>query len=104
MMELTLDDDGFRGTVLVGEEVVVKLPETPTTGYQWRLDGATNRLQLTDDCYEAVTTVPRGAPGFHVFTFRAVREGEATVKVVEGRSWEDHTVRTFRVELDVRAD
>lgn len=102
-MELTLDDDGSRRTVLVGEEVVVKLPETPTTGYQWRLDGAISGLQLTDDSYEAATPIPRGAPGVHVFTLRAVREGEATLKVVEGRSWENHTVRTFHVKLDVRA-
>jgi inhibitor of cysteine peptidase len=101
-MELTLDDDGSRRTVLVGDEVVVKLPEKPTTGYRWRLDVITDGLRLTDDHYEA-TTNPRGAPSVHVLRFRAVRDGAAMLRVVEGRSWEDHTVRAFSVDLDVRA-
>ncbi|MDT7596598.1 MAG: inhibitor of cysteine peptidase [Pseudonocardiales bacterium] len=100
-MELILDDDGSRRTVPVGDEIVVRLPETPTTGYLWRLDLVTDELQLIDDHYEA-PAIPRGAPGVHVLTFRAVRDGPAMLKVVKGRSWEDHPAQVFRVDLDVR--
>ena len=67
--------------------MVVRLPGTPTTGYLWRVDLVTDELQLIDDRYEA-PTIPRGAPGVHVLTFRAVREGSATLKVVKGRGCE----------------
>ena len=48
-MELTLDDNSSHRTVTVGEEMVVRSPETPTTGYLWRVDLVTDELQLIDD-------------------------------------------------------
>ncbi len=100
-MDLTLEDDDSRRTVAVGEEICVQLPETPTTGYLWRAEVDGEALELLTDSYD-VAEHPRGAAGWHTFTFRARRRGPAALVLVQGRPWEGGHSAEYRVELDVR--
>ncbi len=99
-MTLTPADANTNRSVSVGDEITVRLPETPTTGYCWRPDVDSDALQILGDHYE-VATLPRGAPGLHVFTFRALREGATVLKLVQGRAWENRTIDEYRVNLQV---
>ncbi|MGE5764960.1 MAG: protease inhibitor I42 family protein [Mycobacterium leprae] len=99
-MKLTAADANTTRTVSVGNEVIVQLPETPTTGYQWRPEVDSDALQIIGDQYEVVET-PRGAPGLHVFAFRAIREGPTVLKLVRGRAWESRTIDEYRVNLRI---
>lgn len=100
-MELTEKDSGSRRTVRVGEDIVVTLPENPTTGYRWAADVDTSALSQTDDRYTGGTT-PRGAGGLRRLTFTALRAGTVHVHLVKKRAWEkDDGGEQFTVDLTV---
>jgi predicted secreted protein len=101
-VELTAADANTSRAVVVGDEIVVRLPETPTTGYQWHPEVDGRALQLVDDQYE-IEQQPRGAAGLHRFTFRALRDGPTVLKLVERRAWEDHGGDEYRVVLQIRS-
>ncbi|MGH3547999.1 MAG: protease inhibitor I42 family protein [Pseudonocardiaceae bacterium] len=70
-MRLTRNDADTRRTVPVGEPIEIELPETPTTGYRWRLDTADNFEQVNDQ--HTATVLTAGAPGLRVRTIRPRR-------------------------------
>jgi predicted secreted protein len=98
-MDLTAEDAGSRHIVAVGEEVRVRLRETPTTGYLWRPEVDGEALELLGDSVD-VADVPRGAPGWHVFRFRVRRGGPTALTLVQGRAWESSSTAEYRVDLD----
>ena len=100
-MELALADANTGRTVTVGDEIVVNLPENPTTGFLWRPDLDTDALQMISDDYE-IDQGQRGAPGMHRFLFRVLREGPTALRLVRGREWEKYITDEFCVSLTVR--
>ena len=100
-MELTAADNNASRTVPLGGAIVLRLPENPTTGYQWHPAVDDAALQLIDDQYE-IAQEPRGAAGLHRFAFRALRVGPTVLKLVERREWEDHASEEYRVNLQIQ--
>jgi inhibitor of cysteine peptidase len=101
---LTAADDGRTVDLRVGDSVVLRLAENPTTGYQWVLEpGSDDVLALQSSDYVGPTGSNVGAGGQRVFTFKAARAGSATAHLRLRRGWEgDQSARgaftaTFRV-------
>lgn len=101
-LELDPAHAGSRQGLTVGEHAVLRLPESPTTGYRWQADFDAAALRLIDDRSEVAQT-PRGSSGDRVLTFEAVRPGPVSLRLANRRSWESgDPVAEFTVELDVR--
>lgn len=89
--EIAATQASLGGTVdlHVGQTLVLKLDENPTTGYQWRCTWAPEAaLKLVDSSYQQPGPAVPGAGGVHTFWLRGLQSGEATVTLQYGRWWE----------------
>lgn len=89
MATVEVGELGGTVEVQVGDEVVLRLPENPATGYRWELDAARGALELADDSYVR----PRGSAGVGAggerhFRFRATEAGATRVQLRLARGWE----------------
>lgn len=99
-LTLTESDDGRSFNVHVGDQLFVRLEESPTTGYQWAVEQSGDVLVLeSSDFFPAGTGV--GTGGERVFTFAVQRSGSARVSLNLRRDWEADTsaIKRFEVEL-----
>ena len=92
--------------VAVGTRFTIDLPANRTTGYDWSVGSTSgNIIKLLSSTY---SQRPHrhglvGAPGLHMFAFKALRTGTEVVHFVYKRPWErtvgqsiDYTVRVKR--------
>jgi len=93
MQTIGLADSGKRLRIAVGETFALELPETPTSGFRWRLDAVPSPITLATDDFAA--SAEPGAGGTHRWTFRAVAAGEATLSLALA-------ARTPRATADTR--
>jgi inhibitor of cysteine peptidase len=88
-----MEIDGPAGpsavTLPAGEELSIRLPENPTTGYRWSVnpDSLAGVLTLLDSSYESGGSGV-GAGGVHTFRFAAGAVGTAQVTLSLARPWE----------------
>jgi C1A family cysteine protease/predicted secreted protein len=109
-VEITLgaEDNGQRVELHEGETLAIRLESNPSTGYGWELDQpalsaeSLSVLRQTGDEYEAHEALgsssaegleaPQpllGAPTTQVLRFQAVQAGQASLKLVYRRPWEE---------------
>lgn len=107
-LELGETDNGRIYTVKAGDTIQVVLPGNPTTGYVWTADlseEAGEILEQTDEpAYMQDPTEDNvvGAGGRFILTFKAETAGEATLRLVYSRSFEDvEPLETFEAQLIV---
>jgi inhibitor of cysteine peptidase len=83
-------------TARVGQTVSLALPETPGTGYRWRL---TSALKVVSDEFHPSDTAP-GAGGERVFVVEVSDPGRHELRAELARPWETtaRDARTFVVE------
>jgi inhibitor of cysteine peptidase len=99
-MEVGRDAAGSLVRVPVGTLLDVRVPENPTTGYRWAVEGDDPAvLPLADDNFEPGVAV--GAGGTRLLRFRACRPGRASLHLVHRRSWEGDVPGADRFDLDV---
>ncbi len=81
---------GESRNVKVGEEFAIELVSNPTTGYEWKMTGKPDAaiLGLTTDEFVAPESSAAGAPGMHVFRFKALKAGDTNMVFEYARSWE----------------
>jgi predicted secreted protein len=79
---------GSKIELPVGAEVVLRLSENATTGYQWTLTEVPAALTVVGDELTVGRDAAPGAAGERAFTFRAVEPGEGGVRARLARSWE----------------
>jgi len=68
-IQLNQDDDGRVVTVAAGQQIVVRLPENPTTGYRWEPPAG---VKVVADEYRSPGGRAMGAGGERVFTLAAI--------------------------------
>lgn len=106
----------------VNDELHIRLPDIPSTGYIWttateevvdqRGNLSTERsigahLALVDDKFELPAhsgeSVPFGASGTHRFVFRTLRSGPCTLRLNRRRPWQPETApaETFTAKLQI---
>ncbi|HTT12890.1 MAG TPA: protease inhibitor I42 family protein [Burkholderiaceae bacterium] len=83
---LTDANSGATVRVAVGDVVLVRLPENPTTGHRWQASAAPG-LVLAGDEFEASSRVP-GAGGVRTLRFSAQAAGVFHVRAALRRPWE----------------
>ena len=100
-MELTDADAGREHTAAVGEQLVVRLPESPTTGYRWQLE-VPPEVTVEEDGFEPGDPGAPGAAGTRTFRLRATAPGTHHLAASQRRSWETGPGTGRGVEFTVR--
>ncbi|SPL69749.1 protease inhibitor I42 family protein [Acinetobacter stercoris] len=89
----------------VGENIIFKAPENPSTGYQWQLmqpvklfkSEETYNTQITDADEQIV-----GAGGERVFRFTALKPGYEVIDLAYVRAWEKSNRPEQRWQCHIR--
>jgi inhibitor of cysteine peptidase len=108
VLQLGETENGQSFTVSVGDTIEVTLPGNPTTGFEWTAalsdeDGALLE-QEGDPTYvpETADETLVGGGGTYTFRFKALAEGQAELKLVYTRSFEDAPPeQTFTAALSI---
>jgi inhibitor of cysteine peptidase len=88
-LQISSVDHGRSVALHVGDELVVRLPENPTTGYRWQLDSSgSGFLALRNDEFELPADVAMGASGTRILTFQATSPGVGHLHLELRREWE----------------
>lgn len=102
MLILTRTDHNRSAEIRVGERLVVRLPENPSTGYTWAIDETDRRLLALDSTdYAAPTEGFVGARGQRTFAFTARQPGEVALKFKYWRFWEGDASTTDHYAITV---
>jgi inhibitor of cysteine peptidase len=91
MAEIELDraDAGGVRNAAPGDEVVVSLAETPTSGYRWTVASVDPAvLERVDDAYEPPEPGRVGGSGVRRFRFRVLGPGTSPLRLALARSWD----------------
>jgi inhibitor of cysteine peptidase len=100
----TLDEHADRSQVelALGDSLAVRLEENPTTGFRWRVDAdGAPAAALAGDEYQTPARGTAGAPGHHLWRFRAATCGTATIQL-SYRRLGGAPARTFTLTVEVR--
>ncbi|MCX5748785.1 MAG: protease inhibitor I42 family protein [Candidatus Saganbacteria bacterium] len=112
-MACILTSPGLAGVHQITEEINVKAGETftftldsnPTTGFSWQVAPPLDRnyLRLMGSVFHRPDTTLTGAPGKETWTFKAVKKGNAFIKMIYARSWEKNVppaaIRTCKIKI-----
>jgi predicted secreted protein len=97
------DQDGQTVAVRVGDEVALRLPAKPGTGYSWQLLPLDGAVAVADGKPEVEETPDQklGGPATQVFRFKVAAAGRAQIRLTFGRSWEKGkpSAKSFSVTL-----
>jgi len=103
---LTRADNGNAVALRVGDRLVLRLEENPTTGYRWALDTHDeNVVSLQHQEYATSPHAAVGGGGHRSWTFIAQKVGTDTLHLKLWRAWEGEpsVTRRFTVTLHVHA-
>lgn len=83
------EDNGRTVEVPAGTEIIVSLPENPTTGYTWEMNSG--GLAATGDEYypDKVPEGTVGSGGTHEWKYKAEKAGTYTIEGIYKRAWEE---------------
>ena len=99
---LTEADNGKVVDAHSGDEIVIRLPENPTTGYRWGQDSAGDaKASLSGDTNQMSGTAAGGG-GARVLTFQAKGAGDVPLRLKLWRAWEGDASVTKRFAVTVR--
>lgn len=104
LVELTRPTHGQSISVRLNDEIVVRLPENPTTGYRWEIDQADPLIAGTADAFTLDSDPQFGSGGTRELRFRVTSSsGVGRLSLKYWQPWEgDASVSDrFSVELQV---
>lgn len=107
-MVVSADRSGADLALVPGQELVIRLPGNPTTGYRWSSFGPTEAVLIATRpaAYErdAGTSRRVGAGGFEIWRFVATRAGTAELRFEYRRPWETGVapIQVVRYTVSVR--
>ena len=108
---LTMQENGSTVSLQTGEQFSLQLEGNITTGYTWEVAeidsafleqvGEMEYLQKSTPAEKELT----GAPGEFLFTFRALKPGKTTLRLIYHRSFEEGVapLEAFAVTLVISA-
>lgn len=101
-LHLTEADNGRSVDVRIGDEITLALPENPTTGYRWAIDGLDARLlNLTEQPYTPDSPA-LGSGGTAQWVLRPIAPGVTTLKLKQWRPWEGDPSIVGRYEITLQ--
>ena len=87
----------------LGETILVRLDETPTSGYRWALDHLDKEVLAAEASeFELPANAAIGAAGQRTFTFKAIGHGIGHIALALRRRWEDPGPAVDQFEISVR--
>jgi inhibitor of cysteine peptidase len=101
---LTLYDTGKTQSVKDGELIVIRLPENPTTGFNWEIKEVDNNiLELVEAHFEAVGGAQIGGGGTKTFKFKSKSPGSTAIKLILKRisDPDDSAIQHFEATITV---
>jgi len=100
---LTRDDGGSRIELRVGDIVMVRLAENPSTGFVWSRESAGgDALRLVRSEYVVAVDARVGGGGQRSFSFQAVGTGTVELRLKLWREWEGDKSIVDRFAATVR--
>ncbi|MBA2752014.1 MAG: protease inhibitor I42 family protein [Actinobacteria bacterium] len=99
-------DNGTTIDAVVGDVIVVRLAENPTTGYRWSLESVEGSLLETKDDRFVLDSGPQtGSGGTRRFQFRAAAAGTTPIHLKHWREWagEDSVTERYAVGIEAVA-
>jgi len=104
-VSLTKADNGQSIEIRRGDEIILRLPENPTTGYGWhidRSDGLSPEMSEHTTGSDQPGANPRfGKEGVREFRFRAKEPGARRLDLKHWREWEGERSVTERFSVDI---
>ena len=86
-IDITAASDGELVEADVGNVIVVRLEENPSTGFRWFLDELPGNLEAVGDAYTPFGPAV-GAGGMRTLTFHVVSGGQGRIGLVRRREWQ----------------
>jgi inhibitor of cysteine peptidase len=100
---LTRGDNDKTIEVQVGDSIVVRLAENPTTGFTWAIDKAGDDvLRLETSEYSPAADAGVGGGGQRSLTFKATKAGTVKLQLKLWREWEGDKSIAERFAATVR--
>jgi inhibitor of cysteine peptidase len=101
-VELTSADHGATISIQLADEVVLRLPENPTTGFRWELEPE-DLVEVVDDTFELDDDPLLGSGGTRVLRLRAAKRGSGRLQLKHWQPWEgaSSVTRELQVNLEV---
>jgi len=100
--DLGMEDNGRTLYVNVGEIVTIKLPENPSTGYEWQYTIDENIVEVMEDSFTPAERNLLGSGGTRMLKLRVIGSGEGKVVMDYVRAWENNPpIEHFSVTLIV---
>ena len=99
---VTEADNGSSISATVGDSLVIKLPEIPTTGYRWAPQASDAQIvELQTDEFNAAAGSATGGGGTRVLRYLVKRPGSAHLLFQLARSWEPGSPKqTFDLQVN----
>lgn len=103
MADIEVAVPGTKVSAQVGDEIVVRLPETATSGYQWTVERVTGPLEVVSSelLPAALEGIPPGATGERFIRVAATNAGAGAVRLELRRVWETEPAERFEFQVAV---
>lgn len=99
---MTETNNGQTIELCVGDTVLIRLPETPTSGFRWELEPVPG-LTLVSSAFQPPADTTIGGSGHRIFEMRMLRIGECRFQAKLWREWEGDASIRRRFQLTLRA-
>jgi inhibitor of cysteine peptidase len=102
-MDVEVRENAADVTVATGDQLVIRVPETTSAGYQWSVEELTGPLELVSSDLTTSGEPAPGAAAERVMKVRATGRGEGRVVLELRRPWERAAPaeEQFRVDVTV---
>ena len=102
-IEVTSAEDGTSIEADVGDTILLRLADNPTTGYGWEFEPVTgDSLVLTNSGYEP-SSGAMGGGGVTTWTLSVIAAGTISIALKQWRPWEGDASVLDRFTLTVHA-
>ena len=101
---ISREDNNKKIKLEVGEELELNLPENPSTGYRWEIQGADDpRLLLQHTEFQAGPGKAIGHEGLRSWIFKAKKAGEVKLRLNHWRPWlkEKSLLESFEIYVEI---
>lgn len=95
---------GTALTVACGSDLVLALPENPTTGFQWTVAQCGPQLNAGASSFNAPVPGAAGAGGLRRICFSAALPGRTRLRLLLKQPWLDDSSATTSFELDITVE
>lgn len=101
MAEVQVSAQDGEVRVGLGDDIVVRLAENATTGYQWQVEGLEGGLELAASDYAPPTQLVPGAGGTRVLRLRPTKAGEGWLRLVLKQPWGEDVAERYVLRVTV---